>query len=159
MQSQLPMWVHYLQALSTPAIGLLAAVIAWGQWRVARNKMVLDLFDKRMAVYDELRNILGHVVAAGRATADDTYNFGRAKQRAKFLFDSDVFKYLDGLHNHLIEVEVLENELRGISDSAERVAYVAKQRVSKNALSNFYIEFDRLVNSYLHMRAKLTQFP
>ena len=155
MRAQLPEWVSYLQALTAPAIGLLALVIAWGQWRVAKNRMVLDLFDKRMTAYDELRDILGHVVAAGKATADDTYNFGRAKQRAKFLFDKEVITYLDGLHEHLIELEILESELKGLSEEKERIANVAKQRASKKALVGFYTEFDRLVSSYLHMRAKL----
>ena len=42
------MWVQYLQALSTPAIALLAVVIGVIQWRTAHQRAVFDLFDRRM---------------------------------------------------------------------------------------------------------------
>jgi hypothetical protein len=32
-----------------PAIALLAAAVAWAQWHTARSKLVLDLFNQRMA--------------------------------------------------------------------------------------------------------------
>jgi hypothetical protein len=47
MTNQLPLWVLYLQALSTPAIALLASVIGFFQWRTAHQRAVLDLFEKR----------------------------------------------------------------------------------------------------------------
>jgi len=34
---------------------LLSPLIVWGQWRVADNKLRLDLFDRRYKVYDALR--------------------------------------------------------------------------------------------------------
>ncbi len=34
------------------------AVIAFLQWKTAREKVLLDLFDKRFAVYDELRSVV-----------------------------------------------------------------------------------------------------
>jgi hypothetical protein len=40
-----------LQALATPAIALLAAVIGLGQLHTNRTKLALDLFEKRFAVF------------------------------------------------------------------------------------------------------------
>jgi hypothetical protein len=39
----------------TAFIALIVAVIAFLQWATARQKVVFDLFDKRFAVYQELR--------------------------------------------------------------------------------------------------------
>ena len=51
----LPLWVEYVKALGTPVVAIVAAsiagAIAYRQLRTARNKLKLDLFDKRMAVY------------------------------------------------------------------------------------------------------------
>jgi hypothetical protein len=48
----------------TAIIAALVAVIAWLQWRTAQEKVLLDLFDRRFAVYEELRAIIGqHLVA------------------------------------------------------------------------------------------------
>jgi hypothetical protein len=52
--SNVPIWIQYLQALSTPAIALLAATIGVLQWRTAHQRAVLDLFDRRMENYDAL---------------------------------------------------------------------------------------------------------
>ena len=43
----------------TAFIAAVVAVIAILQWNTAREKVLLDLFDKRFAVYDELRLIVG----------------------------------------------------------------------------------------------------
>jgi hypothetical protein len=42
-----------LSGLIASAIALLAVAIAWGQWYTARLKLILDLFNQRMEVYDE----------------------------------------------------------------------------------------------------------
>lgn len=40
-----------IQAGTTFAVGLAVAYIAWRQWKTAREKLALDLFDKRFEVY------------------------------------------------------------------------------------------------------------
>ena len=41
--SQLPIWMQYLTAISTPIIALMVAAIAFAQWRTAHQRMILDL--------------------------------------------------------------------------------------------------------------------
>ncbi|HGM7285730.1 TPA: hypothetical protein ACKP7V_001531 [Stenotrophomonas maltophilia] len=36
-------------------LALMVFYVAWRQWRTARNKLKLDLFDRRFAAYEELR--------------------------------------------------------------------------------------------------------
>ena len=62
MSDQLPYWVHLLQALSTPAIALLALVIGGVQWRTSHQRAVLDLFEKRWQSYPEFRGVIVEVV-------------------------------------------------------------------------------------------------
>jgi hypothetical protein len=54
MNNSLPFWMLALQAFAVPVIALLAAVIGYVQWRTAQQKVVLDLFDRRMATYTAL---------------------------------------------------------------------------------------------------------
>jgi hypothetical protein len=44
----------FIGVLST-IVAACVAFIAWLQWRTAEEKVRLDLFDRRFAVYDELR--------------------------------------------------------------------------------------------------------
>ncbi len=50
----------------TAFIGAIVTFIAFLQWTTARQKVLLDLFDKRFAVYEELREVIGrHLVPGG----------------------------------------------------------------------------------------------
>ena len=62
-----PYWTQVLSALLVPTIALFACYIAWRQWRTAQNKLKLDLFEKRFAVYDTARNLFDSVVTSGKA--------------------------------------------------------------------------------------------
>src|SRR5689334_15517507 len=64
----LPYWLQVIQALATPAIALLAAVIGIAQWRTARHRVILDLFDKRWTVLTDLREVVGDVVRERKLT-------------------------------------------------------------------------------------------
>jgi len=87
-------------------IALLAALIAFGQWWTARQKLVLDLFEKRFQVYLDVRRIasegtqLGHLEDPGLAN--------EVLARGRFLFRSDVEKALGELHALTINLEMKE---------------------------------------------------
>ncbi len=95
MNSPLPFWIQLLQALAVPAIALLAVVIGYFQWRTAQQKVVLDLFDRRIATYTALRDIVAKVMASSSAaTPDNSFKFLEALDRAEFLFGPEVTEHL-----------------------------------------------------------------
>jgi hypothetical protein len=47
-------YVAAVQAITTLIIGLFAGYIAWRQWRTSQDRLVLDLFEKRFQVFQEL---------------------------------------------------------------------------------------------------------
>ena len=53
--------------LLVAVVALLAVVVAWFQWWTARQKLVLDLFDKqRFQVFLDLRTIAGEAIQPGK---------------------------------------------------------------------------------------------
>jgi hypothetical protein len=44
----IPVWISTLSALLTPAIAILGGVIAYRQWRTARDILKFDLFDRAL---------------------------------------------------------------------------------------------------------------
>jgi len=84
-------------ALFGPLIAALALVVPYLQWRTAHQKVVLDLFDRRFKIYEEVMGIIMHVVGGARATRDDLVQLREIKARAQFLFDTDVDQFLDDL--------------------------------------------------------------
>jgi hypothetical protein len=106
--SQLPICVQYLQALSTPAIALLALVIGVAQWRTAHQRAVLDLFDKRLAIFNALSVVVSKIVALGRVSHQDEMEFAQATRQVDFLFGPEVKRYLDELYRAMSEHAVAE---------------------------------------------------
>jgi hypothetical protein len=51
MAATLPLELQILTALLTPVIAVAVGYVAYQQWRTAREKLVLDLFKDRLAVY------------------------------------------------------------------------------------------------------------
>jgi len=61
-------WTTYISAIVLPIIAGIAAWIAFRQSQHARNKLKLDLFDKRMAVFGAVREALGDIARQGALT-------------------------------------------------------------------------------------------
>jgi hypothetical protein len=89
---QLPLCVQYLTAFSTPIIALIVAMIALAQWRTAHQRMVIDLFERRMNLIDELSRIVSAILFEGALRREDADGFLRATRGDKFLFGSEVAK-------------------------------------------------------------------
>jgi hypothetical protein len=79
-------WIQVLQALLTPAIAFLAVVTAVFQLRTAQQRVVLDLFDRRLAKYTAVRDVVAKVVASGAATQETSFQFLQALDGVEFLF-------------------------------------------------------------------------
>lgn len=98
---QLPIWVEYTRALGTPAVAFLAAlvagVIAYRQWTTARNKLKLDFFDKRMAIYRVAVDVLESGRSADASSADVIQKLQDALYSARWLFNMEVELYLHKL--------------------------------------------------------------
>jgi hypothetical protein len=53
-----PAWVTVLAALLTPAVAILATIVALQQLRTAREKLKLELFDRRLSIHEQTRDVL-----------------------------------------------------------------------------------------------------
>ena len=89
------MTMEYVQPIAAGAIAVFAAAIAYGQYLTARQKLALDLFEKRFAVFMDVRNIISEIIQHG-----SLQNEGFPKEvlaRAKFLFGKDVVDEINSL--------------------------------------------------------------
>jgi hypothetical protein len=94
------------QVLGTFAIALFAAVIALGQWWTARQKLALDLFEKRFQVFLEVRKAASEAFQLGKLVEPGMINETIA--RARFLFGDDVTEPLKKFHQLAIGLELNE---------------------------------------------------
>jgi hypothetical protein len=92
--SQLPISLQYIQALGPSLVALAEAVIAYRQWATARDKLRLDLFEKRFSIYVLL---LAAMAAALSQSPDRQEIFSRLVElrgQGRFIFGTDVSKFI-----------------------------------------------------------------
>ncbi len=89
-------WLDVLNALSplftflgTVVIGGFAAYFARGQWRTNEDKLKLDLYDRRLAVYEAAMKFLVDLTTSGKVDAASMHQYLVATRQATFLFDDD----------------------------------------------------------------------
>jgi hypothetical protein len=150
-------WIQYLQALSTPAIALLAATIGVLQWRTAHQRAVLDLFDRRMENYDSLNAVISEIVREGRATFESLVSFSRAANRSRFLFGKDVTGYLDATRDTIVGLRTAEAAARS-EDDAKRAKAADLEAAHMTKIIEFYEELASRLRPYVKMHQKAPRF-
>jgi hypothetical protein len=148
-----PHWTAYLSALLTPTVAVLGATIAYRQWRLAQNKLKLDLFDRRFKVYEGARDLLASIMTSGKAEDDEVFKYLLATREAKWLLSNEVAEYLDKqLYHKVIDLQRLAAELEGIGVSEVRSKNVREQTEIKKWLMAQYNVLDRQFSLYLQLQ-------
>lgn len=158
--TSLPYWMLVLQTLAIPAIALLAAVIGYFQWRTAQQKVVLDLFDRRMATYTSLREVVAAVRASSSAASpENSFKFLEALDRAEFLFGPEVIEHLQKIRHAIDDIHDATAERKELKQGTELNENVAKERAAREVVGSFYTTFQPLVRPYVRMHQKLSWRP
>jgi hypothetical protein len=152
--SQLPVGVQYLTAFSTPIIALMVAAIAFAQWRTARQRMILDLFQRRMDLIDLVSRIATTIVIEGARRIEDVDGFLRATRGDKFLFGPEVASYLSETYKRLVDLHTCEVVMER-AQGEERKQLSEKYLAIRNELLRFHETFHTLVAPYVRMNQKL----
>lgn len=145
-------WTTVLSALLTPTIAVLAAIIAYRQWRTAQNKLKFDLFDRRLAVYDAARSMILSVMTSGKAQGEELQKFVIGTRPAKWVLNADIADYLDkDIWRKLTELQMVDTELAPLPVGDERAKNVHAQRDIKNWLMAQLTVLDEKFTPFLRL--------
>jgi hypothetical protein len=125
-------WIETFKALLTPTIALFAGYIAWQQWRTNRNRLKLDLFDRRYAIYAAARNLIGHVFRHGNFTDLVLFEFVTATRESEFLLNKSVADYLDEFYRNGIELMNLNINFEHLDSLDDRKQNLEQQHAIRN---------------------------
>ena len=105
-------------AVITLVIGLVAAYIAWQQWRVSRAKLNLDLFQRRLEIFEMTWGALSRASLHMRDPESDL-KFSNRRPEAQFLFGSEIENYIAEIVHKQIALDMLL-KLRERTSSQDR---------------------------------------
>jgi len=148
-------FIDILQALLTPTIAAVAVGVAVAQWWTARNKLRLDLFDRRWAIYVATREMLAEMFRHGASTQAAQQKFLEGTRGARFLFDENIARYLEKelwsrvakleAANALIEAIGAPERPRAITAKYEIMEWLTKQHDATDALFDKFLRVDRSI--------------
>ena len=145
-------WTAYVSALGLPTVAALAALIALQQWKTARSKLKLDLFEKRIAVYACVQETLGHAARNGNLDEERQIAYLSGTKSAKWLFRSDVAAYLDKtLWHKIVDLETQNTLSKDNPNEEDRIANIKARGETMKWLVAQYKEFDKLCKPYLEL--------
>jgi len=94
-------WVDILGALSTVAIGLLAAAIAYGQWATERHRLKFELYKQCYEIYERVAAYMAGVLIGGPRAGVEAGLPGspesllRSAKEAHFLFGEAIALFIE----------------------------------------------------------------
>jgi hypothetical protein len=100
----LPGWIVILSALLTPAIALAVGWISYAQYRINRNKLRLDLWERRYAIFTATMTFVDRIVAEGDGRDEGRRDFDLGTHGKEFLFGKDVVNYLKLLRDKSVDL-------------------------------------------------------
>ena len=143
-------WTAYVSAFGLPTVAVIAAVIAYQQWKTARNKLKLELFEKRMEVYACVQETLGHAARDGTLDNEKQIAYLTGTKSAKWLYGPEVATYLDKtLWHKIVDLELYNNLSRDNSNEEERIENIHARGETMKWLVAQYKDLDKLCEPYL----------
>jgi hypothetical protein len=138
------------QIITTSVVGLIAVYIAWRQWRTAHDRLILDLFERRFQVFQDLTRTVSAAVNKPHVEINDLADFDQATEKARFLFGPEVHGYLREVRRHLVDLISFGRALHEM-DGAQRTNAENKVSAALNEMHAFYARLADLVTRYLQM--------
>ncbi|RVL63359.1 hypothetical protein [Sinorhizobium meliloti] len=143
--------IETLSALLTPTVAAVAIVIAFMQWRTAHQKVVLDLFERRLAVVESARNaakalIFEKDVEKAAELATDV------AIRSRFLFGRDIVKVLAEFRGDVYRA----TEIGGLRESTSDVERLS---IAKAAARAVLRDLSTMAEPYMRMDQRLIRTP
>lgn len=104
--------VKISQALLTPLIAIVATYIAWQQWNTNKQKLILDRYDRRLRIYEEVRKILSILLRDAKVSFEELLKFRTSVSEADFLFGPEISEYIDEIYKRGIQLQYWNGEYR-----------------------------------------------
>jgi hypothetical protein len=110
--------IALLLPVATFFLSVAVGIVAWLQWRLAHNKLRLELFDRRYKIYEATSKFVDAIVNDAAHDVDSYLNdFNAGTSNVEFLFDTDVLNYIKQIRTRAVEDA---NCTRALRKSARR---------------------------------------
>ncbi|MCO5338617.1 hypothetical protein [Delftia tsuruhatensis] len=155
----LPLWLEVIRAVAPLLAAALAGVVAWWFGRIqartarqqaetAKNKLKLDLFDRRLEIYKAASEAIATAIQTNDFTADDERAYFLGIRGSRWLLDQIADSYLrnDLFHafDRLEKIRLNQREVRTDEFMKQRSQAVDNVREQLKRLDHAFERFLRI---------------
>ena len=115
-----PHWIEYVKAFGPAIIAAFVAYIAYQQWQINRANLREKLFDRRFELFKTAHRFLSVVVQDAKVPDESLPEFFDAIQRSRFLFGTDIQKYLKEVNSRAQQMRLYQIKREGLSVGEEK---------------------------------------
>lgn len=145
-----------LISIAAIVVSLVVALVQYAQWRTANQKVVIDLYDRRLKVYTQLEKAIGSVLREGEVSGEALTDFMIGEADARFLFGNDVREYLKLLRKHFAWLSSFTDDV--IDRRTNRNQLIDLKSEYLGEIISFYDKAPDLFAPYMKLTQKNTPF-
>jgi len=116
--------IDLLTSMIPIVLAILGGYIAIQQYKNARRKLKLDLFDKRFPVFQSTRNYIGQVITGDYKDKAVQQEFLVKTRGAGFIFDQATKAYIDEVWEKSVDLEGWSQDQNTSEHSDQRAAHL-----------------------------------
>lgn len=156
-------YIDYAVAFVPSLVALFVAWVAWRQFKLGRDKLRLDLYERRFAVYERTLAFYNALIGDSKALQSENFlqlhlDFIRVCRESQFLFESDtgIFQLLEDLQSRAFKVTGFKVHGHMVADDPTTLLKMSKD--ATDALSYFDTAIKTLeikMTPYLNFRKVL----
>ena len=144
-----------LQPLILAAVAILGVLIAYFQWRTAHQRVVLDLFDRRLRIFELAGNACGNIISSGKATVEALRQLHEAKGNARFLFGDDVNSYLkDRITDFAFLISFTDEVIRDSPEQQQSIL-IDKKYKAMTKIAEYQNEAPAIFAPYMRLNQRM----
>jgi len=145
--------IEIFSGLLTPTIAIITVYIAYQQLKTNRDRVRLNLYDKRFKVFRGLMDLLAHIMREGNVTDEALYKFNADTNEARFIFDKEIQDYLQSIYEKAVDIQTKNSERQEPNLQEEKRAQLARDVGEIKKWMNKQFEVSReLFGKYLKFK-------
>ena len=126
---------YYISVIAS----LIAGIVAWTGYQqhcLAKEKLKLDLFEKRFSVYKGVQIFLSQIMIEGKLSLDSLWELQKSTQEAEFLFETEIPKYIDSIRSNALKIRTIQSKYENMPTGDERRRLIDKEHTIFTELTN-----------------------
>jgi hypothetical protein len=143
-------FVAYRLGSSQAESARLQVDVAKRNWQTANERVVLELFERRIAIYESIRHVVAKAMTTGQPNHVELREYEEAIDRAPFYFGPEVNEYLKRMRIVIIDLEASNSAIKIHDPSGPKLHY---DRMLE--LNGFYETAPKLFGPYIQAHQKV----